>query len=233
MLLPNELIQAELVRREKRFLGYVRLPDGSEAVAHCPNPGSMRGNAEPGSRVWLRDYGAAHEREGRKLRYRWMVTETKAGPVCVDTSLGNVIVGEALRAGLIPELTGYASIRAEVTSGDSRFDFALDGKGATAFVEVKSVSMAEPPLALFPDSPTERGRKHLRGLAEVKAQGGRAVIFFLVMRSDCTKFAPAAAIDPEYAKLLAEAAGSGVEVLVYDVEIRNERIELRRRIPWP
>lgn len=225
------IIFAKFIRREKRFLSYHQLPNGEEVVAHCANPGSMRGNLLPGAKVWLQDFGPDYLKS-RKLRYRWIAIEAPSGPVCIDTSIGNILAAEALREGLIPELAGYSDIQAEVTVGDSRFDFCLRKGIELKYLEVKSVSMAEPPLALFPDSPTLRGQKHMRGLQELAQNGMKAAVLFIVMRSDCTSFSAAKEIDPKYALALAEAAAAGVEVWVYDIAMAPEQLRIRKKLAW-
>lgn len=210
------LVEGRFERREKRFFSYCVLPDGSPVVAHCPNPGSMKGNKEPGSRVWLMDFGPDHGKSGRKLRYKWVMVESQGVRVVIDTGCANAIVAQALRKGLIPELPG--DFRAEHKVGDSRLDFFSPGPPAT-YVEVKSVSMGEGALSAFPDSVTERGQKHLRELMALRAAGHRAVLFFLVMRENSLRVRAAGEIDPEYARLLSEAVAEGVEVLVYGISI--------------
>jgi len=239
MLFPTPLIPARLQRRYKRFLADVTLPDGSAAVAHCPNPGSMLGLAEPETLCWLSD----HRGTARKLSYGWEVSEigSHAAPaqtdrhfVGINTSLANVIVAEALTAGRVPALTGYDEIRREVKVGtQSRLDFLLlrrphtadvpttsetPGRGdnrRTCYVEVKSVTLNRVAgLAEFPDARTARGARHLAELAELAAAGHRAMLLFLVQRDDCTRVRCAADIDPFYAAALRQVAGT-VEIRAY------------------
>ena len=227
MELPGELIRGKLLARRKRFLADVRLADGSEVIAHCPNPGSMRGNAEPGSSVLLRDYGPEFGESGRKLRYRWLFVKSGILETCIDTGMSNGVVGEALSNGALKEFQEYSDVIPEFTVGDSRLDFCLQGEGLSpCFLEVKSVSMVDGDAAVFPDSVTKRGQKHLRELMELKAQGYRAVMFFLVQRAGLNVMRPADAIDPEYGKLLRLAVDNGVEVLVYDIEFKENQVKL-------
>ena len=148
------LREGKLVRREKRFLAYFEFPNGEAGIAHCPNPGSMKGNAEPGMKIWVQDHGADHLEKGKKLRYKWVFVEARGVKVCVDTSLANHLVHEALREKKIPELAAYSDIKPEATLGDSRYDFLLSRNGERCFVEVKSVSMGEGKAGSFPDSVT-------------------------------------------------------------------------------
>ncbi len=229
MLFPTPLQPATLIRRYKRFLADVTLPDGSEATIHCPNPGAMLGLAEPGMRVWLKPGKA-------KLPWGWVLTEIpeNGALVGIDTTLPNRLVAEALAEGRIAELTGYGEIRPEVAYGrNSRVDFRLSEAGRPpAFVEVKNVHLSrKPPLAEFPDCVTARGAKHLRELADQVRLGNRAVMLFLVQRPDCSHFRLAPDLDPGYAATFVEARKAGVEALCYDCTVTRQGIALARPLP--
>ncbi|GAB4224373.1 MAG: DNA/RNA nuclease SfsA [Kiloniellaceae bacterium] len=234
MQFPDPLIPGRLQRRYKRFLSDILLEDGSEVVAHCANPGSMMGLAEPGSPVWL----SPSRNPARKLKYSWELVEVAGDKgtalVGINTGRANGLVAEALEAGKVPELAGYAGRRAEVRYGtNSRVDFLLEEPGRPAcYVEVKSVTLRRTrTLAEFPDAVTARGAKHLGELAEVARQGQRAVLFFLVQRGDCTTVAPAADIDPAYATALRRSLDAGVEVLCYKCNLSPHGIALDERLP--
>lgn len=225
MKFPGPLVEAKFLRREKRFFAYCEASDGAELVAHCPNPGSMKGNREPGSRMWLLDFGSSHP--GRKLRYKWVYVESQGVRVCVDTSVANSVVEEALREGRVSEVSDWREVKPEATAGESRFDFLLSGPGLPdCFLEVKSVSMGEGRQGAFPDSVTERGQKHLRHLMDLRRTGKRAILFFLLMREGGKEVRPAGEIDPEYERLLREAVETGVEVLVYGTRFDAQGISL-------
>ncbi len=228
MRFQTPLVPARLVRRYKRFLADMVLEDGRAVTAHCPNPGSMMGLAEPGMRCWLEP----NDDPARKLKYGWRLVELGNGHMAgIDTSVPNRVVGEALRAGAIPELSGYADIRAEVKYGDrSRVDFLLSGGGPDAYVEVKNVHLRRRgDIAEFPDAVTARGARHLAELARVAWAGHRAVMLYLVQRTDCARFALAGDIDPAYARAFAAAAG--VEVLVFGTRIDTDGLTLGARLP--
>ncbi len=227
MRFPNPLLSGRLVKRYKRFLADIVLDTGEEITAHCANPGSMLGVAVPGARAWV----SKHDDGKRKLPYSWQLTEVDGVLIPINTANPNRIVAEALEDGAIPELAGYAEVRREVKYGDkSRIDFLLDDprKGA-CYVEVKNVHLSRlPALAEFPDSVTARGAKHLRELMAMKEAGARAVMAFIVQRSDCRRFRPAADLDPAYAAALGEDAAAGVELLAYDCEVTTAEVVLRR-----
>lgn len=231
MHFPRSLVRATLLRRYKRFLADVRFDDGTEAVAHCANPGSMLGLAVPGSAIWPAPAGGT----GRKLAWSWQLVAAGNGLVGINTGLANRLAEEAIAAGRIPELAGYASLRREVKYGTgSRIDFLLeDPARPPCYVEVKSVTLSrQPGLAEFPDSTTARGAKHLRELALVADNGKRAVMLYLAQREDCDRFALAADIDPAYAAGLAVALSHGVETLCYGCTLSPDAIEVSRPIPF-
>jgi sugar fermentation stimulation protein A len=236
---PETPTRGTLVKRYKRFLSDVRLDDGSEVVAHCGNPGSMMGLAEPGSRVWL----TPNRNKTAKLDWRWEIAtqETSDGPVAVgiNTSLANTVVEAALRAGAVADLAGYADIRREVKYGsrNSRIDFLLsDPARPDCYVEVKSVTLRRPDgpapeAAEFPDARTERGAKHLAELADMARSGARAVMFYLVQRADCAYFTIASDIDPAYAEALDAARAAGVEIICHDCVVSPKGVELKSLLP--
>ena len=230
MRFQTPLVPARLIRRYKRFLSDMRLEDGTEVVAHCPNPGSMLGIKEEGQLCWLEP----NDDPKKKLKYGWRLVEFDNGAmVGVDTGAANKIVEEALADGRIPELAGYKTMRREVKYGQSsRIDFLLTQTGLPdTYVEVKSVTLSrEPGLAEFPDSVTARGAKHLDELARMVAQGNRAVMLYLVQRNDCKRMRLAADIDVAYASGFASARAAGVEGLCYDCTLSQQQITLARAI---
>jgi sugar fermentation stimulation protein A len=229
MRFPDPLIKATLLKRYKRFLADVRLEDGQIVTVHCPNPGSMTGNAEPGSEVWL----SSARNPARKLKYTWEMIRVGDHLVGVNTAHPNGLVEEAIRAGLIPELAGYDNLRREIRYGEnSRIDLLLEGGGgrASCHVEVKSVTLKRAAAAEFPDAVTARGAKHLRELAKIATSGGRAVMVFLVQRMDCGEVSIAGDIDPIYAKEFSAALTSGVEALCYSCRLTTWEIAVDRRL---
>lgn len=171
MNLP-ELSEGVLLRRYKRFLADIRLNDGREIIAHCPNTGSMRAVNVPGCRVWV-----SHSTDPRRrLAWTWELIELPDGAMAsVHTGRTNALIKEALNRQRIPALNGYANCRREVAAADARLDFRLSGhrtREAAAFVEVKQVTLHEGEgLGCFPDAVSERGRRHLESLMALSAGG--------------------------------------------------------------
>ena len=200
------------------------LEDGTEVVAHCANPGSMMGLAEPGTRIWLEP----NDDPRKKLKYGWRLVDHENGHFTgVDTSLPNRAIRAALEARQIDALSRYDRVRPEVKYGaNSRIDFLLSSDDLPdAYVEVKSVTLSrQSGQAEFPDSVTARGAKHLGELAEVARAGHRAVLLYLVQRTDCTHVSMADDIDPAYAAAHAAATDAGVETLCIGTHITPESI---------
>ena len=215
MKFQNPLVQAQLIRRYKRFLADAHLKNGEFVTAHCGNPGSMIGLTEPGAEIWLSP------------------AETGNGLVGINTAHPNPIVSEAIADGRIPELGGYTNMRREVKYGESsRIDILLeDPIRQKCFVEVKNVHLKRDVGAEFPDSVTARGTKHLRELTNMVAQGHRAVMVYLVQRDDCKDFGIASDIDPTYHKAFETALMKGVEAFCYSCQLKPSKIELNRSLP--
>ena len=226
---PAPLIRGTLVQRYKRFLADIMLEDGTELTAHCPNPGAMLGLNMPGLPVWL----SRSDDPKRKLPHTLEIVQVDGGLVGINTMHPNRLVAEALAADAIPELTGYATHRREVKYGKaSRVDFLLEHPDRTrCWLEIKNVHlMRTPGLAEFPDCVAARSTRHLGELEAMVAEGDRAVVLFVVQRTDCDRFAPAGDCDPAFARALERVQGAGVEVYVYGCEIEVAGVRLAARI---
>ena len=230
MRFQTPLEPARLIRRYKRFLADIRLEDGREVTAHCANPGSMMGLAEPGMKIWVEP----NDDPKKKLKYGWRLVDHENGHFTgVDTGVPN----RALKAALMAdEVAGLRApmVRPEVKYGEnSRVDFLLSGEGPETYVEVKSVTLCrETGLAEFPDSRTARGLKHLEELTRVTQDGARAVMFYLVQRTDCARVGIAADIDPAYAEGLVQARKAGVELMAMDCHVSPDEITLGRALEF-
>jgi sugar fermentation stimulation protein A len=224
MRFPRPLVRAVLLKRYKRFLADVRLSDGTETTAHCANPGSMLGVAEPGAEVWLLPSGDPR----RKLAWSWELIRIGEHLVGVNSTQANALALEAIGRGRIPALTGYQSLRREQRYGrQSRIDLLLESPGRPiCYVEIKNVHLRRGPWAEFPDSVTARGARHLAELAAMAQAGHRAVLLYVVQRGDCEGFRVAADIDPVYDLAFAEARAAGVEALCYYCAVNIEGIEI-------
>jgi sugar fermentation stimulation protein A len=230
MRFPTPLAEGRLIRRYKRFLADVELADGETITAHCANPGAMTGLAEPGMRVFL----SRSDSPTRKLPWSWELVAADGVLVGINTAHANRLVAEAIEGGAIAELAGYDKLRREVRYGrNSRVDFLLTGAGRPdAYVEVKNVHLSRRSgLAEFPDSVTARGAKHLVELANMVAAGHRAVMVFLIQRTDAKRFALARDVDPTYGAAFDKARAAGVEMLAYRCRLTADEIKVTHRVP--
>jgi sugar fermentation stimulation protein A len=241
--LPGPLVEARFVERPNRFLLRCR-PAGPAAAAiepgavvdvHLADPGRLEELLVPGRRVWIR-YAASPT---RKTDWSAVLVETPdgAGLVSVDTTMPNRLIHRALEAGALDELEGWTLERAEFPLGGSRIDFLLAGDDGKLALEVKSVTLVEDGVALFPDAVTARGARHVRELGEVAGRidddGAvwHAAILFVLQRPDAHRVEAARSIDPAFADALAEARAAGVRVLGRRCRVTLERLELGDPVP--
>lgn len=229
MRFSSPLIRGRLLKRYKRFLADVVLENGEETTVHCPNPGRMLGLDHADETVWL----SRSPNTKRKLPLTLELVEADGGLVGINTMHPNRLVEEAISAGAIPELAGYTRIRREVAYDQGcRIDLLLEAdERSPCFVEVKNVHLKREGGAEFPDCVTARGAKHLGALKRQVASGARAVIAYVVQRSDCSAFSLADDIDPVYAKAFDDALKGGVEALCYDCSISPDEILLASPLP--
>lgn len=246
------LVQGRFLRRYKRFFADAEV-DGRVEIAHCTNTGALTGCLVEGAPVGLRFV----DRPGRKLRWTWTTVKLGRRWLGIDPNLATPLVAEAIqRRGrrLLPELDGYSRVISEVAygrAGRSRIDLLLAEGGRRPagklsgrepwaderrlYLEVKNTTLMqrwrERTVAAFPDAVTERGKKHLLELMHVVEQGHRAAMVFVVQRSGCDLFRPAADVDPEYAATLSEARRAGVEVYAVAGPAGLSSIRLAQRLP--
>jgi sugar fermentation stimulation protein A len=224
------LIPGILLKRYKRFLADIKLDSGEFITAHCPNSGSMKTCKEPGWKVLVSE----SDNPKRKLKYTWEMVHNGKCWIGINTQVPNKIASEAILNGTIPELSGYSDLKNEVKYGkNSRIDILLSGGKPDCYVEVKNVTLVEEDgYYKFPDAVTERGKKHLYEMLDMIKSGKRAVMLYVIQRSDGTIFKPAYDIDPVYGKSLKEVHQQGIEILAYRADVTPERIELTTRLEF-
>jgi len=223
MKIAAKLIPATFIKRDNRFRVTVRV-EGHLVWAHLPNSGRLRELLVPGRRVLL----SAAQAPGRLTAYDLLMVDLDGTLVSIDARLPSHLLYEALQAGRLEEFAGYAQVRREVTYGQSRLDLVLERgpDGRRCFIEVKSVTLVKEGVALFPDAPTQRGRRHLGELARARAEGHRAAVAFVVQRDDTIRFSPHDEADPAFGQALREAAQAGVEVYAYKCRVSEEEMTM-------
>jgi sugar fermentation stimulation protein A len=207
----------------------VELDTGEVVVAHCPNSGSMKGCAIPGSKVWL----SKSDNPKRKLKYTWELILTPDTMIGINTQVPNKLVKQSIENNLIQELSGYDKVKAEIkTSDHTRLDLLLEkNTGEKCYVEIKNCTMVEDGIAMFPDAVTTRGQKHLDELEHLVSLGHRGVIFYLIQRMDALSFKPASMVDPVYAEKLKKVVLNGVEIITRDTIVDTKVISIGKSIP--
>ena len=233
MKFNTPLQQARLIKRYKRFLVDIELPNQQHTTIHCANTGAMTGCADEGFTAFY----STSDNPKRKYPHSLELTQNQHDHlICVNTALANKIVYEAIAEQHVAELTGYQNIQAEVKYGqeNSRIDILLSNEdGTLCYVEIKSVTLlADNGQGFFPDAVSARGLKHLRELIEMKKQGHRAVLFFLVQHQGITHLSPAAHIDPKYNEGIKQALAAGVEILCYNTHISSDAIRLNKTLSF-
>lgn len=228
----GQVIPARFIKRPNRFVAVVTLPGEEEPVTvHVKNTGRCRELLPPGAQVWLEC--AANPL--RKTRYD-LIAVAKERPgelpplmVNMDSQVPNQVAAEWLpRSGFF---SAQAVVRREVTWGKSRFDLLVEDGPRRCFVEVKGVTLEQDGVAMFPDAPTLRGVKHLRELVACHQDGYESAVLFVIQMKGIKLFKPHAAIHPEFAQALREAAAAGVKIWAMDCQITPETIEIDRPVP--
>jgi sugar fermentation stimulation protein A len=229
MIFSAPLTPGILLKRYKRFLADVRLANGTQVTVHCPNSGSMLSCSRPESEVYL----SRSSNPQRKYPFTLEMIRENSTWIGINTALTNHLVEEGIKNGEIAELRNPDTIKREVkTSPASRLDMLVTIGARKIYIEVKSCTYAMDRCAMFPDAVTSRGTRHLLELADLVGQGHEGIIFFLVQRMDADTFRPAAHIDPLYAKTLSEVHRKGVQILVYQADVRPEGIRIVGSLPF-
>jgi len=228
MKIAAKPIPATFIKRDNRFRVTARV-EGHPVGVHLPNSGRLRELLVAGRRVLL----AAAQAPGRLTAYDLLMVDLDGTLVSIDARLPSHLLYETLQAGRVEEFAGYAQVRREVAYGQSRLDLVLEGgpDGGRCFIEVKSVTLVKEGVALFPDAPTQRGRRHLGELARARAEGHRAAVVFVVQRDDAIRFSPHDEADPAFGQALREAAQAGVEVYAYKCRVSEEEVALDAPLP--
>ncbi len=205
--------------RPNRFIAHVEI-DGEIQVCHVKNTGRCRELLPPGTKVWCQE----STNPNRKTKYDLIAVQKGDRMINMDSQAPNIAAGEWLKSG---GLGNVEQLRAETVHGDSRFDFSFVKDGQQCFLEVKGVTLENDGVCAFPDAPTDRGVKHLRGLTQAAREGYGAFVLFVIQMADVKYLHPNDATDPAFAAALREAAENGVTVLAMDCGVTPDTMELR------
>jgi len=218
----SNMTPGTFLTRPNRFIAHVEI-DGETEVVHVKNTGRCRELLPVGAKVWCQ----RSDNPSRKTKYDLITVQKGDRLINMDSQAPNIAAGEWLRSG---GLGPVENVRAEVKHGDSRFDFAFTLNGKQCFLEVKGVTLENDGICAFPDAPTERGAKHLRGLTEAAKEGHGAYVLFVIQMADVKYLHPNDLTDPEFGKALREAAANGVTVLAMDCAVDVDFMEIRKNV---
>lgn len=209
--------------RPNRFIAHVEL-DGKEEIVHVKNTGRCRELLPAGAKVWCQ----RSDNPNRKTKFDLITVQKGERLINMDSQAPNAAAKEWLLAGGLGEIQ---NLRAETVHGDSRFDFSFTLDEKTCFLEVKGVTLEEDGICAFPDAPTERGVKHLRGLTRAAKEGYGAYVLFVIQMPDVKYLHPNDATDPAFGAALREAAANGVQVIAMDCAVAPDTMDIRLRVP--
>jgi sugar fermentation stimulation protein A len=228
MQFRHSLTHGTLIKRYKRFLADVRLDNGTVITAHCTNSGSMKSCIEEGAEVYLSPAADPN----RKTPFTWEMIQIDGKWVGINTTNPNILGFEAIQNRSIPGLDMYHTVNREVKFDESRLDLLAQNDTERCAIEIKNVTLKDGRYALFPDAKTERGLKHLHTLIRLKKEGLRAVMLYIIQRTDVEVFAPAKQIDPAYAEGLKLAYSHGVEIFPMQALVSPTEIKLIKQLPF-
>lgn len=215
----ENMVRGEFISRPNRFIAHVRI-DGREEICHVKNTGRCRELLTPGAAVWCQHW----DNPNRKTKFDLIAVEKGDRLINMDSQAPNAAAKEWLLSGGLGEIT---ELKGEYTHGDSRFDFSFIKEGTRCFLEVKGVTLENDGVCAFPDAPTERGAKHLRGLKKLAQEGYGAFALFVIQMADVKYLRPNDATDPAFGAALREAAAAGVTVLAMDCAVAEDTMEIR------
>lgn len=222
-MIYSDMAPGVFLSRPNRFIAHIEI-DGQTEIVHVKNTGRCRELLPAGAQVWCQK----STNPNRKTKYDLITVRKGSRLINMDSQAPNQAAREWLAAGGLGEI---GNLRAETKHGDSRFDFSFTKDRKTCFLEVKGVTLENNGICAFPDAPTERGAKHLRGLTEAIKAGYGAYVLFVIQMADVQYLHPNDATDPEFGKALREAAANGVNVLAVDCDVTVEKMTIRDFVP--
>lgn len=227
--MKTNLRQGRFVKRINRFVCLVDFGVGRPVLVHVPSSGRMEELLVPGARVIVEPFpeDGKHKTRGRLTR----VSHRGKHWVSIDSHLPNRLMEKAIGQGVLPEFADLEDLRREVAFGGSRLDFSFRRHGKLGFMEVKSVTLVEGGIALFPDAPTLRGTRHVKELADAAQEDYQAYLIFVIQRADARLFSPNWTRDPDFAQAVSEAMDIGTTVLAYDCSVTPADVALRGPVP--
>ena len=215
----SNMLPGRFLSRPNRFIAHVEI-GGKEAIVHVKNTGRCRELLQPGAQVWCQE----SSNPNRKTKFDLITVRKGDRLINMDSQAPNIAAGEWLRGGGLGEIS---NLKAETFHGDSRFDFSFEKNGKQCFLEVKGVTLENDGVCAFPDAPTERGTRHLKGLTRLVQEGYGAYVLFVIQMPDVKYLHPNDNTDPAFGAALREAALNGVQILSMDCAVTEDTMEIR------
>ena len=222
-MLYENMVPGKFLARPNRFVAHVEI-EGQMHIVHVKNTGRCRELLPVGASVWCQHF----DNPKRKTKYDLITVQKGNRLINMDSQAPNIAAKEWLLSGGLGEID---NLRAETVHGDSRFDFSFTLDGKPCFLEVKGVTLENDGICAFPDAPTERGTKHLRGLTDAAKAGFGAYVLFVIQMADVCYLHPNDVTDPQFGIALREAAANGVQVLAMDCNVTVDSMTIRRDVP--
>ena len=219
----KNMVSGTFLARPNRFIAHVKI-HGILEVCHVKNTGRCKELLPAGAKVWCQ----RSDNPARKTKFDLITVKKGDRLINMDSQAPNAAVKEWLLSGGLGEIE---NLKAESVHGDSRFDFSFTREGKPCFLEVKGVTLESDGVCAFPDAPTERGTKHLKGLTQAAKDGYGAFVLFVIQMADVKYLHPNDATDPAFGMALREAAANGVTVLAVDCAVTEDRMEIRLPVP--
>lgn len=217
------MVSGEFLSRPNRFIAHVRI-DGAEQVVHVKNTGRCRELLPAGARVWCQK----SNNPNRKTAYDLITVQKGSRLINMDSQAPNAAAREWLEKGGLGEIS---QLRAETFHGDSRFDFSFVKDGKLCFLEVKGVTLENDGVCAFPDAPTQRGAKHLKGLAKAVSEGCGGYVLFVIQMEQVKYLHPNDTTDPAFGAALREAAAAAVRVLAVECQVSEDSMSITKEVP--
>lgn len=218
----ENMVSGKFLARPNRFIAHVEI-DGREEICHVKNTGRCRELLPVGAKVWCQQF----DNPNRKTKFDLITVQKGGRLINMDSQAPNAAAKEWLLSGGLGEIS---DLKGEYTHGDSRFDFSFLKDGRRCFLEVKGVTLENDGVCAFPDAPTERGAKHLRGLTKLAQEGFGAYVLFVIQMADVKFLHPNDATDPNFGKTLREAAAASVRIMAVDCDVTENTMSIRKNV---
>ena len=219
----ENMVPGVFLARPNRFIAHIEI-DGQVEICHVKNTGRCRELLPVGAKVWCQK----SNNPNRKTKYDLITVQKGHRLINMDSQAPNAAAKEWLLDGGLGDIQ---DLKPEYRQGDSRFDFSFTKDGRRCFLEVKGVTLEQDGVCAFPDAPTDRGAKHLRGLTALAQEGFGAFVLFVIQMADVKYLHPNDATDPQFGAALREAAENGVTVLAMDCAVTEEEMIIRSPVP--